>query len=271
MPKPVPEHCDGLVRLQAVVHDLRSPGGCPWDREQTHQSLIPNLLEEAYEAAAALRSGSTEAILEELGDVLLQVFMHAEIASETGAFDLQRVAHTVAEKLIRRHPHVYGQSEAATAEAVLTQWDNIKKQERGGGAVPFLDGVRQGLPALARAGKLQKKAAKVGFDWPDVAGVLEKIREELKELEATPSGSPARAEEIGDLLFAVANLARKEGLDPEATLAAANDKFVARFTAMENLLKNQGNSLEDSSLEEMEEAWQAAKGTTSTEACPAAP
>lgn len=259
MGKPIPEQCDGLVRLQAVVHDLRSPGGCPWDLEQTHASLLPNLLEEAYEAVEALRSGDAEHMKEELGDLLLQVVMHAEIGSETGAFDLQDIAHAICAKLIRRHPHVYGESEVVTTEAVLSQWDAIKHQEKGGAVRPYLHGVGNGLPALARAAKISKKAAKVGFDWPDAAGVLDKIREELLEVEREAAGSPERAQEIGDLLFAVANLARKEGFDPEVLCAAANEKFVARFGAMEQALADGPQQLGKAELAVMEAAWQAAK------------
>jgi len=255
MGKPIPEQCDGLARLQAVVHDLRSPGGCPWDREQTHESLTSNMIEEAYEAVEALRSGDPAPMKEELGDVLLQVVLHAEIASETQAFDLQDVAHGIAEKLIRRHPHVYGDTVAATTGAVLTQWDAIKRQEKGGAPRPYLHGIGQGLPALARAAKLSKKAAKIGFDWPESAGVLDKIREEVAEVAAETPGSPARAEEIGDLLFAVANLARKEGLDPEVLCAAANDKFAKRFGAMESRLTAEGQPLGTASLDEMEAVW----------------
>jgi len=255
MSKPIPDQCDGMARLQAVVHDLRSPGGCPWDREQTHESLATNMLEEAYEAVEAVRVGDPAHLREELGDVLLQVVLHAEIASERQAFDFQDVAHAMAEKLIRRHPHVYGESGAATTEAVLTQWEVIKQQERGGVPRRLLEGVGTGLPALARAAKLSKKAAGVGFDWPDSDGVLAKIREELAEIEAEPAGSAARAQEIGDLLFAVANLARKEGHDPEVLCAAANEKFVARFAAMTERLADDGRRLGEASLEEMEAAW----------------
>ncbi len=262
MSKSIPEQCDGLARLQAVAHDLRSPGGCPWDREQTHESLTSNMIEEAYEAVAALRSGRPDEMKEELGDVLLQVVLHAEIASETGAFDFQDIAHTVAEKLIRRHPHVYGDSAAATTEAVLTQWDALKRQERGGAPRAYLEGIGQGLPTLARAAKLQKKAAKAGFDWPDATGVIAKIHEELAEIAAAPAASPARAEEIGDLLFTVANLARKEGFDPEILLAAANDKFVARFTGMERRLAETDRPLGHASLDEMEAAWQSEKASS---------
>jgi nucleoside triphosphate diphosphatase len=261
MPKPIPNHGDGLARLAAVVHDLRAPGGCPWDREQTHASLLSNLVEETYEAIEALQSGDTALMREELGDLLLQVFMHAEIASETGGFDLQDIAHGIADKLVRRHPHVYGESDAATSDAVLTQWDEIKHQEKGGTPKPLLDGVGKGLPALARAAKLQKKAAKVGFDWADSAGIIDKIREELAEVEREPAGSPHRAREIGDLLFSVANLARKEELEPEILCAAANEKFIARFTVMERRLAAEGKALGTASLDEMEAHWQAAKAS----------
>lgn len=258
MPKTPPSDCDGLLRLQKVVHDLRSPGGCPWDQEQTHRSLLPNLIEEAYEVLEAIQNDDAAHMCEELGDLLLQVVLHGEIASETGAFDLDCIAHGIAEKLIRRHPHVYGDSAVSDTAGVLAQWDEIKKGEKGGAAGGFLDGVNAALPSLSRAAKLQKKAAKVGFDWPDAAGVLEKIDEETAEVrEALTTGDAAAvAEEVGDLLFSVANLARKLKLDPEVLLATANDKFVRRFTTMEQSL---GKPLEGASLEEMEAAWQAAK------------
>lgn len=258
MPKIPPSDTDGLLRIQKVVHDLRSPGGCPWDQEQTHGSLLPNLIEEAYEVVEAIQNDDAAHMCEELGDLLLQVVLHGEIASETGAFDLDRIAHGIAEKLIRRHPHVYGESGASDTAGVLAQWDEIKKAEKGGAQAGFFDGVNAALPALARAAKLQKKAAKVGFDWPDAAGVLEKIVEETAEVrEALAEGdAEAVAGEVGDLLFSVANLARKLKLDPEVLLAAANAKFVRRFSAMEQGLRR---PLGEASLEEMEAAWQAAK------------
>ena len=166
--------------------------------------------------------------------------MHAEIASERGDFDVQKIAHEIAGKLIRRHPHVYGASDAATSDAVLEQWDAIKQSEKGAAPTTALAGVGAGQPALARAAKLQKRAARFGFDWPDSAGVIEKIREEISELEKESAGSDARAAEIGDLLFSVANLARKEGRDPEVLCAAANEKFIARFSAMERRLDAAG-------------------------------
>lgn len=259
--KTPPSDRDGLLRLQKVVHDLRSPGGCPWDMEQTHQSLLPNLIEEAYEVLEAIQNNDAPHMCEELGDLLLQVVLHGEIASETGAFDLDRIAHGISEKLIRRHPHVYGDSSVADTAGVLQQWDEIKKAEKGNAPRAFLDGVSAALPSLSRAAKLQKKASKVGFDWPDAAGVMDKIREETAEVtEALAAGEPdAIAEEIGDLLFSVANLARKLKLDPEVLLATANDKFVRRFGLMETAITAAGQSLEAATLDEMEAAWQAAK------------
>ncbi|MEZ5330066.1 MAG: nucleoside triphosphate pyrophosphohydrolase [Verrucomicrobiales bacterium] len=261
--KSPPDHADGVERLKAVVHDLRSPGGCPWDIEQTHESLVTNLIEEAYEAVDAIRSGDKAHMREELGDLLLQVVMHSEIASETETFDLDGVAHEVSEKLIRRHPHVYGESNASTTEGVLAQWDEIKKLEKGSRNQSLLDGVGKGLPALSRAAKLQKKVGKVGFDWPDAVGVIAKIREELDEVVEALDANEDRQryeEEIGDLLFSVANLARKLGSDPEALLSATNDKFIGRFGAVERALEASGKTPESATLDEMEAAWQAAKG-----------
>lgn len=254
-------HSDGLTRLRYVVHRLRAPGGCPWDQEQTHESLIPHVIEEAYEVAEAIRGGDPALICEELGDLLLQPVLHAEIASETGAFDLDRMAHELTEKLIRRHPHVFGEASAATSDAVLSQWDAIKRVEKGTQHEGLLHGIGSGLPALMRGQKLQKKAARVGFDWPDAAPVFDKIREEAAELEeAVQSGDKAHIEEeLGDLLFSVVNLARKLGVESEAALAAANDKFVRRFHAMETHLHGEGKELGKLTLAEMDEAWEKVK------------
>jgi MazG family protein len=252
---------DALTTLRQVVHRLRAPGGCPWDREQTHESLIPHLLEEAYEVADAIRGGDTTLICEELGDLLLQPIIHAEIAAETGAFDLDQMARVLTEKLIRRHPHVFGESEAATSAAVLNQWDAIKRVEKGHEQEGFLHGVGVGLPALMRAQKLQKKAARVGFDWPELGPVVAKVREELAEVEqAIEAGQTAEVEEeIGDLLFSVVNLARKAGVQAEVAMAAANDKFLRRFHAMETRLLGEGKALEGLGLAEMDVAWEAVK------------
>lgn len=254
-------HPDALTRLRYIVHRLRAPGGCPWDMEQTHESLIPHVIEEAYEVAEAIRGGNAAEICDELGDLLLQPVLHAEIASESGAFDLDKMAHGLCEKLIRRHPHVFGESSAATSDAVLSQWDAIKRVEKGTENEGLLHGTGGGLPALMRGQKLQKKAARVGFDWPDAKPVFDKIREETAELEeAVQSGDKAHiAEEIGDLFFSVVNLARKLGIESESALAAANDKFVNRFHAMEKRLREQGRELGTLSLAEMDGAWDAVK------------
>lgn len=254
-------HPDALTRLRYVVHRLRAPGGCPWDMEQTHTSLIPHVIEEAYEVAEAIRGGDPAQICDELGDILLQPVLHAEIASETGAFDLDQMAHGLTDKLIRRHPHVFGDKTAATSDAVLTQWDAIKRIEKGTEHEGLLHGTGSGLPALMRAQKLQKKAARVGFDWPDAAPVFAKIREEAAELEeAIAAGDQTHMQdELGDLFFSVVNLARKLGIESESALAAANEKFTRRFHAMENHLRTQGHKLGKLPLEQMDAAWDAVK------------
>ncbi|MEM9479571.1 MAG: nucleoside triphosphate pyrophosphohydrolase [Verrucomicrobiota bacterium] len=253
-------------RLRKIVHLLRAPGGCPWDREQTNESLVPNLLEEAYEAAEAIQSGDMHHACEELGDLLLQVVIQSEIASETAAFTLDDVASGISEKLIRRHPHVFGDSDASDTETVLKKWDEIKAEEKakaGKSENGVLDGVSHGLPALKRGQKLQKKAAKVGFDWPDVAGAFGKLKEEVAEVEeelARDQEDQAKLEEeLGDVLFSVVNVIRKAGFDAESVLTKANAKFVERFGAMEEKLVSDGKTLENSNLETMEEAWVAVK------------
>ena len=250
-----------MTRLRYVVHRLRAPGGCPWDIEQTHETLIPHVLEEAYEVVDAIRSGDPVLMCEELGDLLLQSVLHAEIAAGAGTFDLDAMAHGLTEKLIRRHPHVFGESSAETSAAVLNQWDAIKRQEKGTQKEGHLHGVGNGLPALMRAQKLQKKAAHVGFDWPDAAPVYAKIREEAAELEQAVAAGETVAieEELGDLLFSVVNLARKLGVESEAALASANEKFVKRFHQVEAELVAQGKKLGEATLQEMDAAWDAAK------------
>lgn len=250
-----------LARLRAIMHRLRAPGGCPWDAEQTHASLIPNLIEEAYETVDTIRRGDFDHLKEELGDLLLQVIFHSELAEEAGRFDLDDVARGISDKLVRRHPHVFATSDADTPDDVLRQWDQIKRTEKGHEATAYLHGVGKGLPALLRAAKLQKKAAKTGFDWPDEAGVMEKIREELAELEAAlDEGGNARIEEeLADLMFSVVNLARFRSIDPEVLMESANSKFEQRFAAMEQALARRGLDLAAATLEQMEHEWQQAK------------
>lgn len=262
-----------LDRLRRIMHVLRAPGGCPWDAEQTHESLVRHLLEEAYEVAAAIRGGNRDELVDELGDLLLQPFFHAEIASETGGFDIDDVAAAICEKLVRRHPHVFGEATAETADAVLTQWEAIKAGEKSApgpasdraGAGPrgdyLLKKGNEGQAALLAASKLQRKAASVGFDWPSLAPVLEKVREEVEEVtSAIHEGRDEEvAAEIGDLLFAVVNLARKAGHEAEALLDAANRKFVRRLCAVEDELRRGGERLEGVSLARMDEAWDRVK------------
>jgi MazG family protein len=250
-----------LERLRAIMHRLRAPGGCPWDAEQTHRSLVSNLIEEAYETVDAIERDDMKHLEEELGDLLLQVVFHSELAEEGGRFDLDDVARGIADKLVRRHPHVFATADAATTDAVLQQWDQIKRSEKGTEEEPYLHGTGKGLPALLRASKLQKKAAKIGFDWPTQSGVLAKIREEVLELEAAVDAQDLKAvdEEIGDLLFSVVNLVRFRKLDPEVILSAANDKFERRFGEMERRLKEAGHSLEAATTDQMDDAWEAAK------------
>ncbi len=248
---------DQLSRLQEIMHRLRSPGGCPWDAEQTHQSIIPNLVEEVYEVIDALDQKDDKHLQEELGDLLLQVFFHAEIADGDGRFELNDVARGICDKLIRRHPHVFGTESAVSADEVLTKWDAIKKGERSEEDKGYLYGVGRGLPALIRAAKLQKKAADVGFDWPVETGVLSKIREELCELQSAIDSQNIEAveEEMGDLLFSVVNLARFRKIDPEILMERANRKFERRFGEMERLLAKQEKSLGDASFNDFEEKW----------------
>ena len=258
-----PDDSQQLERLRAIMHRLRAPGGCPWDAEQTHESLISNLIEEAYETVDTIQRGDHEHLKEELGDLLLQVVFHAELTEEAGRYTLDDVARGISDKLVRRHPHVFAQSDVKDTEGVLQQWDAIKRGEKGDEEKPYLHGVGKGLPALIRAAKLQKKAAKVGFDWPDQAGVIEKLKEEIRELEEAVDSGDNRdekiADELGDVLFSAINLARFRKLDPEVIMTRANTKFETRFAKMESALKAGGLDLESATLEQMESAWQAAK------------
>jgi len=251
-----------FAKLCEIVAKLRAPGGCPWDREQTNETLLPPLIEEAYEAAGAIRARDDANLREELGDVILLALMHAEIAQETGRFNLEEVLGEVTAKLIRRHPHVFAQSEVNDAAGVVKQWEAIKHEEKnGGGNGHYLASLPVALPALMRAQKAQKKAARVNFDWTELADVVAKVDEELAETkEAMATGDPARvADEVGDLLFAVVNLARKSGLDAEEALQAATNKFVSRFNRVEDELRARGRKLGEVNLEELDSIWNALK------------
>ncbi len=282
MPHDIPSpELPPIDRLRRIMHLLRAPGGCPWDAEQTHESLVKHLIEEAYEVAEAIRGGDRAEIIDELGDLLLQPVFHAEIASGAaeGGFNFDDIAAAICEKLIRRHPHVFGDATADTPDAVLSQWEAIKAGEKAVSdpvgsetkeskvAVEYLiKKANDGLPALMAAGKIQRKAATVGFDWPDLPPVIGKVREEIDEVvEALDSGCGEKvAEEIGDLLFAVVNLARKAGHEAEVLLHAANGKFVRRLRAVEDDLRGVGLSLEAATLEEMDAAWERAKSAQSS-------
>lgn len=241
--------------LQNTVARLRAPDGCPWDREQTHQSLRKHLLEEAYEALAALDVDDLVGLREELGDLLLQILLQAQIATEAASFSMADVIAGIQAKLIRRHPHVFGDLRVSDVDQVMRNWEHFKEQETGGG---ILEGVPSILPALAQAAELQGRASRLNFDWPSVDGVLAKIREELAETE-TEEDSLSRAKEIGDLLFAVVNYARWVDADPEAELRQASRRFRARFERMFALAREQGLRLEELPLAEMDRLWEAAK------------
>jgi MazG family protein len=262
-----------LADLLAIMARLRDPdGGCPWDLEQTFRTIAPYTIEEAYEVEDAIARNDMPALKDELGDLLLQVVFHARMAEEAGHFNFADVATAISEKMIRRHPHVFGSVEAREAETVTSNWEAIKAAERqakptaAAGVSEVLAGVTPGLPGLTRAVKLQNRAARVGFDWPDIKPVIEKIKEELQELEdEIESGKlEAMSEEFGDFLFVVANLARHLKLDPEDRLRAANRKFEKRFSRMEALLEAEGKVLQDCDLATMDTAWDRAKAEEKT-------
>jgi MazG family protein len=253
-----------FARLCQIVAKLRAPGGCPWDREQTNATLLPPLIEEAYEVAGAIRASDDANLREELGDLILLAVMHSEIANETGRFHIDEVLEEVIAKLIRRHPHVFAKSDVRDAEGVVKQWEAIKHEEKNGASGGhYLAGLPETLPALMRAQKAQKKAARVNFDWTELSDVVAKVDEELAETkEAITSGESAAVEdEIGDLLFAVVNLARKSGLDAEAALQRATDKFVGRFNLLEDELAKQNKRLGDVQLDELDTIWNTIKKT----------
>lgn len=265
-PKPEDLPSDPMDRLIAIMAWLRHPDhGCPWDRDQDFASIAPYTIEEAYEVADAIARRDMRDLRDELGDLLLQVVYHARMAQEAGAFAFADVAAAINRKMIDRHPHVFGSQSVRDAAAQTAAWEATKAIERAGKAKPgdsVLDGVALALPALLRAEKLQKRAAGVGFDWGAPGPVIDKIEEEIDELRAeVAAGAPADrlTDEIGDVLFAVANLARHLGIDPEAALRATNDKFYRRFRYIERSLKAQGRAFEGTGLDEMEALWSEAK------------
>lgn len=244
--------------LVEIVRILRSPGGCPWDAEQTHESIRRDFLEETYEVAEAIDEGSTEHLKEELGDVLLQVALHTRIEEEQGNFNLNDVADGVCKKLIYRHPHVFGDVSVSGTGEVLTNWDALKRKEKHQAThTDALNSVARSLPALWRAEKVQKKAKKAGFDWPDVSGALDKLSEELTEFKAAVAENSNVEEELGDLLFSAVNAARFVKVDPETALQKATEKFIARFRRVEELAGDR--PMEDMDLAELDKLWEQAK------------
>ncbi|HUP54401.1 MAG TPA: nucleoside triphosphate pyrophosphohydrolase [Methylomirabilota bacterium] len=258
----------GPWAMPAISARLRAPGGCPWDQEQTHASLRKHLLEEAYEVYDALEGGATPALAGELGDLLLQVVLHAQLAAEAGVFDLADVQAAIATKIVRRHPHVFADADVRTANDVNRQWERIKADERAeaGADGPAttrgaLDGISASLPALAASQEMQERAANIGYDWPSIDGVLDKVIEETEELrEAADDRDPAAwAEEFGDLLFVLVNVARKRGIEAEAAVRAANAKFRRRFGSVERQAADRGVALRDLDFAALDELWDVAK------------
>jgi tetrapyrrole methylase family protein/MazG family protein len=262
--------------LPWIADRLRAPDGCPWDREQTHTSLKKHLLEEAYEVYDALDGGATPDLAGELGDLYLQIVLHAQLAAEAGAFDLTDVQEAISRKIVRRHPHVFGDAKVETATDVNRQWEQIKRAERedeaagadSAGAEPevrsALDGISRSMPALAATQEMQERAAHLGYDWPEIVGVLDKIDEELAELAAATTPEEKR-EEVGDLLLVVTNLARHHGVEAEAALRAAADKFRDRFRRVERMARERSVQLRDLSFAELDELWDAAKAEARAE------
>lgn len=252
---------DGFQQIMTIMRKLRAPGGCPWDAEQTHESLKRYLLEESYEVLEAIDTGSDELLKEELGDLLLQPVFHAAIAEERGAFTMDDIMATLSDKLIRRHPHVFGDQQVESSAAQVANWEKIKKQEKGDERRSALSGVPPHLPALMKAHKITEKASRVGFDWEHVDQVMAKVLEELHEFEeAMAQGNQEHMEaELGDLLFAIVNLGRFVSLDPEEALRKTITRFQKRFNHIEDSLHAAGRHLQDTSLEEMERLWQEAK------------
>lgn len=253
---------DPVAGLVAIMQQLRDPDtGCPWDLKQTFQTIIPHTIEETYEVAEAIMAGDPKHLCEELGDLLFQVVFYAQLGSEQGWFEFADIAQVMCQKLIRRHPHVFGTGGALSPDEVKAQWDAIKLTEKGTAKATILGNIPQGMTPLLQAQKIQKTCAKVGFDWPEVAPVYEKIHEELNEVqEAVASGEQAHIdEEIGDLLFAVVNLARHHKVDAETALLRANQKFTQRFNAVEALAEAENTSVKNMSLDELELLWQQVK------------
>ena len=251
------QNSEALEELIAIMDQLLGEGGCPWDREQTHESLVRFLIEETYEVIEAINQQDMNEMANEMGDLLLQIVFHAALAEREGAFSFADVARTVSKKMVDRHPHVFGSMQLETAEDVLDNWEGFKKKE---GKKYLLEGIPKGLPALLRAEKMQEKAARVGFDWPDVQGAVLKFKEEVDELVAAQK-TEDKIEEMGDVFFSLVNVARLQGIEPEQALQAANDKFQRRFHYIEKKLEATGSKFQDFDLESLDEIWEEAKSS----------
>jgi tetrapyrrole methylase family protein/MazG family protein len=252
-----------IDRLIEIVSRLRGPDGCPWDREQTHTSMMSCLLDETYEFFEGVENDDASLMREELGDILLQVVFHAQLAREAGRFDIEAVAHGICEKLITRHPHVFGDTTVSSSREVLANWEHIKKNEKGKKVRRYIvDGVPEALPALFRAEKIQRRVARVGFDWREIAPVLDKVEEEFAEFRETLAHNDVAhaTEELGDILFALVNVARHNGICAEDALRLSVKKFAKRFRYIEDHFNKNKKSLSDASLEELDACWEESKG-----------
>jgi tetrapyrrole methylase family protein/MazG family protein len=257
-PAPIPEDLNKFDSLTSIIARLRGPDGCPWDREQTHRSLRINLLSEAYEVLEALDGDDLDKLCEELGDLLLQIVLHAQIAADDGEFEIGDVIRGISAKLIHRHPHVFSSGKADTAEEVIHNWEALKREERDEGT-SMLAGVPKQMPALAYAYEISRRAVRMGFEWENLEGVIDKVVEEIREIKEA-GDREEREQELGDLLFTLVNYARWQGIDPEVALREANEKFYRRFTRMEELCYQRGVDFSKLSLKEMDELWEEVKG-----------
>jgi tetrapyrrole methylase family protein/MazG family protein len=256
-----PDDLSTFEALVEIIARLRAPGGCPWDRKQTHASLREYLLEESYEALAALDEGDADKLRQELGDILLQIVLHTEIAREAGEFELADVLTAINKKLIYRHPHVFGDVTVGSADEVVRNWEDLKKAERGADT-SMLDSVPKQMPALAYAQEIQRRVADAGFDWKDIQGVVDKVVEEVREFQQARSAAE-QSDEFGDLLFTLVNFARRQGIDSETVLRQANERFFRRFTFMERLCRGRGVTFAGLSPEAQNELWNEAKRASS--------
>jgi tetrapyrrole methylase family protein/MazG family protein len=253
----VPGDLNKFDTFSGIIARLRGPEGCPWDKEQTHQSLRENLLSECYEVLEALDSGESAKLREELGDLLLQIVLQSQIAADSGEFKIDDVIKGITEKIIRRHPHIFGTGKARNADEVAHNWEALKKEEREEGA-SMLSSVPKAMPALAYALEIQRRVARVGFDWENLDGVIDKLVEEIKEYQAAPNQAE-KAREYGDIMFTLANIARREGVDPETALREANSRFYRRFTYMEKLCHQRGLSFDKLTFDAQNDLWEEAK------------